>query len=78
LVLRPGKEESRRGVEILLGFKVVGPGRSTVRAVRVTYRYQGQRHTQSWTSTMALCTPKNGGECAPEYGDTTFGSESGT
>lgn len=63
--------DRKRGYELLMGYKVVGLGRSTVRAVEVTYEVAGQERTQSWTSTIAVCTPDVApdGECAFEYGD---------
>jgi hypothetical protein len=69
-VLEPGKAADKRGVELILGFKVLSPGRSTARAVRIDYQYHGQAHTGVWTSTMAVCVPRSSpGRCDQEYGD---------
>lgn len=73
LVVPAGRAADRRGVELLLGFRVTRRGRSTVRGVTVVYRYAGRTHTQTWTSTMAVCAPRSrGGGCRQEYAGTEF------
>lgn len=68
-VLHTGGAWAKRGVEVLLGFKVVGTGRSTVPKVSITYRDHNGEHTASFTSTMAVCTSPKNVKCAQEYGD---------
>lgn len=68
-VLHTGRPWARRGVEVLLGFKVIAPGRSTVPKVSITYRDHTGVHTASWTSTMAVCTSPKKVRCPQEYGD---------
>lgn len=67
--LGPGSAAAKRGFEVLLGFKVTKAGRSTVRGVTVTYRYQGKVHKETWTSTMAVCAGGSPSPCPQEYGD---------
>jgi hypothetical protein len=65
--LPAGVEHALQGVELLLGFEVTAPGRSTVTAVDVKYREVGSRAELSATfpSTTAVCTSR---PCEQEYG----------
>jgi hypothetical protein len=73
LVVPAGRAADRRGVELLLGFRVTGRGRATVRGVTVVYRSAGRTHRQTWTSTMAVCAPRSPRvRCRQEYAGTGF------
>jgi hypothetical protein len=67
--LPAGADDARAGVEVLLGFEVRQPGRSTVTGVDLEYRLvgSGDRRKASFTSTMAVCTIA--AACEMEYGD---------
>ena len=67
--LAPGTREAKEGVEVFMGFEISGPGRTTVPSVDITYEVDGDRHTSSWTQTMAICTEGEEADCEPEYGD---------
>jgi hypothetical protein len=67
--LVPGELARTLGFEILLGFDVIGEGRSTVKSVDLTYTDLDTKKEDSITvvSTMAICTPP-AVECAHEHG----------
>lgn len=67
--LPPGTDAARKGFAVLLGYEVISPGRSTVKAVEITYLDGKRRRKVSFTSTLALCTPATRAECPPEHGD---------
>lgn len=68
--LPPGPEAAKKGFVVLLGFDVINPGRSTVKAVEITYLDGRRQRKMSFTSTFSSCTPANSPhECAPEHGD---------
>jgi hypothetical protein len=53
--------------EVMLGFKVVGEGRSSVKGMTITYDQGGHRYTQFVKSTLAVCAPKDDqAPCPPE------------
>jgi hypothetical protein len=69
--LKPGERARTWGYELLLGFEVVKPGRSTMRSVtlQVTDLETDETRTIRATSTMAICTPPTRPEqCEGEYG----------
>lgn len=67
LVLPPGRDASKRGFELLLGFEVTGSGRSVMRALEISYAVDGEPKTTRLVSTMAICAPQSGDACAQEY-----------
>lgn len=56
-VLPAGSQHAEKGVEVLLGYELVSPGRWAVSAVDVTYKEVGgtKTKTASFVSTMAVC-----------------------
>jgi hypothetical protein len=58
-VLDPTADPHYNGWVVALGYTVVRGGRSTVKAVEVTYTVDGQARMQKFRATIALCTPKS-------------------
>jgi hypothetical protein len=70
-VLRPGHKASTYGYELLLGYEVIGKGRSTRKSVTVEYEVGGRRYKQTYVATLAICSPKPYKPgCADEYAGT--------
>ena len=68
-VLPPEPNDPSMGYEVLLGYEVTGPRRSTVPAVRVTYSDGDRTWTEEVIATVAVCTPAAREEdCPMEYG----------
>lgn len=65
-VLEPGERHRLEGVELLLGYQVVSPGRSSVTGVDISYRVDGRVENKTIVSTMAICTQAQPG-CVGEY-----------
>jgi hypothetical protein len=68
-VLEADKSIGSPGAAVMLGLKVTKTGRSTIRAVDVTYRQDGEVKTQRLTTTLAVCAPKLVKECPQEPGE---------
>ena len=63
-VLVPGE-----AAQVVVGYRVAAPGRSTVRHVHVAYESQGQRHRLDLTNTLAVCTEAKTDACEHEFAD---------
>lgn len=62
--------ERKVGYELLLGYEVTSPGRSTRASFTVFYEVDGEEYQQTFPSTLAICAPVDyEGECEMEYGD---------
>jgi hypothetical protein len=59
--------DAGRGYEILIGYKVVGPGRSTVKGIRIDYTDLGSGSARSITfrETLAVCADATDNEECP-------------
>jgi hypothetical protein len=59
-----------RGWELLVGYEVTAPGRTTVQGYRVTYLHDGRPYSLVIGSTLAVCasptSASNDDECEPE------------
>lgn len=68
-VLEAGAAQDKEGFELLLGFEVTAPGRSTVKSVRLDYEVDGDQETAVFVSTMAICTSGEDRDCPFEMGE---------
>lgn len=62
-----GTEESSYGYEVLIGFRVDRPGRSSMKGVRVIYDEDGSEKSVVFPSTLSVCTDVRADDCALEY-----------
>ena len=67
-VIQPGEK-----VQVVIGYLVKMPGRSTVREVTVDYEVEGEERSLSLVNTLAVCTT-SGTSCQQEKGALSEGS----
>ena len=57
-VVPSGESGRTEGVELLMGFEVVAPGRSVMTSVDLRYTVGGRKYEQQIPSTMVICTDR--------------------
>lgn len=60
--------EGKLPYELLVGYRVTAPGRTTVPSIKITYRQGDDQQSMTANLTLAVCTDREMSDCPPEYG----------